>query len=173
MAVGFTVYYRSTVPVDVGVANRIRTAIQKANKGRTWLSCEPVCLFEDQEDGHLFGGSKPNFAPHPDDIAAAEREDLPDGTINDVLQILCDVSETHGVDWEISHDELPGPIGFVRNGIPDPELIGQIEAFAGICGSLGDLESWFTENDATPDPDSDSENDDDGPSIIRLWPDDM
>jgi hypothetical protein len=171
MSMGFTVYYRSTVSLDADRADQIRRAISKANKGRSWLSCEPVSIFGEQEDGHLFGGSKPNFMPHPDDVAEAQAENLPDGTILDVLEILCDVSESHGVDWEFSHDHDPGPIGFVRNGIAESQLREQIDAFAELCGAIGECESDFADDSTSTNHESESGEDDD-PPILRLWPGD-
>ena len=107
---GFTIYYRSTRPVSKPEADAIASAAAGANKGRTWLSCEAVHFFERQKDGHLLGGSKPNFMPHPDDVTAAALEGLPDGTTRDLLDILCQLSQQHGIDWALSHDHDPGLI---------------------------------------------------------------
>src|SRR5687768_15192916 len=104
---GFSVYYRSTRPVAPSEADAIREAARAACVGRTWLSCEPVHFFPDPDDGHLLGGSKPNFFPHPDDTAAAGRAALPDGSVRDVLDVLCRLSRDHGVDWTLSHDHDP------------------------------------------------------------------
>src|SRR5205823_4902371 len=76
----------------------------------------------DDEDGHLCGCSKPSFRPHPDDAAAAVREGLPDGTPLDMLDILCQLSRDHGIDWEIDHDESDGPVGYIRSGVADEEV---------------------------------------------------
>src|SRR5262249_55843343 len=114
---GFAIYYRSTRRVSPARANAIQEAAARLIEGRTCLSCEPVGFFADQEDGRLLGGSKPNFLPHPDDAAAAARESLTDGTVRDVIEVLCQLSRDHGVDWELSHDYDPGPIGFIRGGV--------------------------------------------------------
>ena len=131
---GFAVYYRSTRPVAQAEGDAIRAAARAANEGRTWLGCEPV-HFANTEDGHLLGGSKPNFMPHPDDAAAAAREGLPDGTTRDMIDILCRLSRDHGVDWEISHDDSGGPIGYIRGGVCDADALARIEAF----DDLGDI----------------------------------
>ena len=123
-----------------------------------------------QDDGHLFGASKPNFQPHPDDVAAAKIENRPDGTIADVVQILCDVSQAEGVDWELSHDHSGGPIGFIRNGIADAHVLIEIESIADVCQVLDDLEAGPQDSldagDANPRP----EDDDDGPRILKFTP---
>jgi hypothetical protein len=56
---GFTVYYRSTRPVDAATKGAIEKAARAASEGRTWLSCEPVHFFSGDKE-HLMGGSKPN-----------------------------------------------------------------------------------------------------------------
>src|SRR2546426_11760610 len=130
---GFKIYYRSTRPVAPTEADAIRQAARAANEGRTWLGCEPV-HFSPSDDGYLLGGSKPNFQPHPDDAAAAAREGLPDGTPRDMLDILCRLSRDHDVDWEISHDHSDGPVGYIRGGVCDDEVLLQVHALA----NLGD-----------------------------------
>jgi hypothetical protein len=117
----------------------IQQTVQAANQERTWLSCEPVHFFPGDNDGHLFGGSKPNFMPHPDDAASAVQSGLPDGTTRDMLDILCRLSRDHAVDCEISHDDSGGPVGYIRSGICDEEVLAQIEAFADVADILGEL----------------------------------
>jgi hypothetical protein len=135
---GFTVYYRSTRPVEAIEADAIRQSADVANRGHTWLSCEPVHFFAANDDGHLLGGSKPNFLPDPEDAASAARERLPDGTTRVMLDILCQLSREHKIDWELSHDHDPF-IGFIRSGICDESAVEQIDAFADIGDMLSDL----------------------------------
>lgn len=135
---GFSVRYRSTQPVAPADNDTIRKSAAVANEVRTWLSCEPV-HFHPDEDGYLIGFSKPNIMPHPDDAAAAASEGLPDGTTRDMLDILCRLSREHGVDWEISHDYSDGPVGYIRAGVCDPEVLSQIEALADLGDILDDL----------------------------------
>jgi hypothetical protein len=164
---GFSVYYRSTRPVSHARADAIRETARRLNEGRTWLSCEPVHFFADQEGGRLLGGSKPNFQPHPDDVASAAREGLPDGTVRDMIEVLCRLSKDHGVDWELSHDYDPGPVGFIRGGVCDPRLLEQMEA-------LADLSDMFlnemTEEPKAPGGEDAGDDDDDGPSILPFRP---
>ena len=136
---GFSIYYRSVLPVD---ADQRTAAVSLCNDhchGRSWLSCEPVHFFPAGADNHLFGGSKPNFAPHPDDAASAAAGGLPDGNVQDVIDVLCKISIESGIDWEISHDHSEGPVGFIRAGATDPEVITQIEALS----SIGDIFGEF------------------------------
>jgi hypothetical protein len=173
---GFTIYYRSTRPVPSERADAIRAAAYELIDGRTWLSCEPVGFFPDQEDGHLFGGSKPNFQPHPDDAASAAKEGLPDGTVNDLLDILCQLSSEFDVDWEFSHDHDAGPIGHVRGGVCEPRLRDQMEAFGDLGNILQelmddtDLESEDFSPPETFDDEPDDDDDDPGPAILKFRP---
>lgn len=136
---GFAITYRSTRPVEPAVNAAIREAAHAANEGRTWLGCEPVHFYPDDEDGHLVGSSKPRFFPHPDDAASAAAEGLPDGTAREMLEILSELSLEHGVDWEISHDFSDGPVGFIRQGVCDADVLSQIEALADLGDVLGEL----------------------------------
>jgi hypothetical protein len=136
---GFAVCYRSTRPVGVEEADGIKQAANTLSRGHTWLGCEPVKFFSAQDDGSLFGGSKPNFQPHPDDAAAADRMGMPNGAMHDLLDILCQLSRDHRIDWEISHDHSGGPVGYVRAGACDEAVAAKIEVFADLGDVLGDL----------------------------------
>jgi hypothetical protein len=135
---GLTVNYRSIRPVNKDEADAIRQAASAAGEGRTWLSCEPAHFFRSDPDGYLSGASKPNFLPHPDDVAAAAASCLPDGTVRDLLDVLCRLSREHGVDRALSHDHAP-EIGHIRGGVCDEDALAQIEAIAGMCDILGEL----------------------------------
>ncbi len=132
---GFTVYYRSTRPIPPSEAEAVKQAAKVACHGRTWLGCEPVRFFSGQGDDRLLGGSKPNFQPHPRDAAAAANEGLPDGTVRDMLDVLGRLSRDFSIDWEINHDHSDGPVGFIRGGPCDEQVLSQVEAFA----DLGDI----------------------------------
>src|SRR5690242_4019442 len=126
---GFSIYYRSTRRVTAGQADAVRQAAWALDAVHSWLSCEPVCFFKDLQEGRLLGASKPNFLPHPDDAASAARSGKPDGTVLTLIDILCQLSREHGVDFEVGHDESSGPIGRVRAGVCDPDVLAQLEAF--------------------------------------------
>jgi hypothetical protein len=173
---GFSVYYRSTRPVEKTEQDAIREAARAANEGRTWLSCEPVHFYRG-EDGYLEGGCKPNFMPHPDDAASAASEGLPDGTTRDMLDILCQLSRDHAVDWEIRHDHSDGTVGYIRDGVCDDDVLMRIEALADLGNMLEDLmaDSETQPGDfpasASGDADPDEDEDDGaGPSILSFRP---
>ncbi|MGN6545981.1 MAG: hypothetical protein ACTHK7_13085 [Aureliella sp.] len=141
---GFAVGYETTKPVAPELQPEVLQAVAELARGRTWLSCEPPHLID--SGGMLIGASKPNFMPHPDDVASAKREGLPDGTLNDLLDILCELSHRFDVDWQISHDHSDGPLGYIRNGVCDEEVRVQCDAFTELAQELGgeefDLDNW-------------------------------
>ncbi len=135
---GFSVYYRSTDPIDPAQAEAIARSAAEMCRSRTWLHCEPVGFFPGSADGHLLGGSKPNFLPHPADAESAGHSGSPDGTARDMLDVLVRLSRDYGVDWEISHDHSGGPIGLIRGGVCDEGVLAQIEAFADLADGLSE-----------------------------------
>lgn len=163
---GFTINYRSTRPASPAEVEAINQAAEEACRGHTWLSCEPPVGFRIDDEGYLGGSSKPNFHPHPDDVASAAREGLPGGTARDLLDVLCRLSQEYGIDWEISHDYSDGPIGFIREGVCDVDVQTQVEIFADVAeelGSLNDDEFFGRRRD-------DEDEDDTGPSILPFRP---
>jgi len=152
---GFAIHYSTTEPVAAERAPDIQQAVQAASRQYHWLSCEPVML-STSDDGILYGISKPNFLPHPADRDAAELEETPDGTLRDLIQILCDVSIEFGVDWELDHDFSDGPVGYIRRGSVDPDLLDQLNAIADLGEILSDLDG--------------ESFDDEDPPIFPLWP---
>lgn len=160
---GFSIYYRSTRPVSADVAAAVQKAADRASAGRTWLSCEPVQFFagEPEDGGRLLGASKPNFSPHPDDAASAASEGLPDGSVRELFDVLCRLSREYRIDWEIRHDHVPGPVGYIRGGVCDPSLRGLPEALADLAGLIDELE-----HGEPPDEEGGEE-----PRILRLWGD--
>jgi hypothetical protein len=171
---GFEFYYCSTRPVTPTEATNIERAADKLTRGHTWLSCEPDSFYAPRDDGHLVGGSKPNFQPDPDDAAAAAEEDLPDGTTQDLIEVLRQLSESHSIDWEISHDHSNGPIGFIRGGVCDSEVQKQSEAFADLAGMFeniwGGFEPPTNVPPATRPTRQTNPDDDDGPPILKFKP---
>lgn len=132
---GFSVWYSLTEQVSPEKEQAILDAIKTLRHGRTWLSCEPPSLHN--HDGILSGSSKPNFMPDPDDVESAESEGLPDGTLNDLLDILCRISRQFAVDWEISHDDLDGPLGYIRGGACEEAVYARCKAISELADMLG------------------------------------
>ncbi|MGL6094773.1 MAG: hypothetical protein ACRC7O_03080 [Fimbriiglobus sp.] len=170
---GFAVMYRSTRPVAPAETDAIRQTVRTASEGRTWLGCEPVHLHPD-DDGYLFGISKPNILPHPEDAADAARSGLPDGTARDMLDVLCRISRDHAVDWALSHDYDPH-IGFIRAGVCDGTVLDQIVVFADMSMMLaeeaGDWEADPADVETPAARHAEQKSDEnDPPSILTFRP---
>lgn len=155
---GFTIAYESTKPVPRATAEQIRAATDELCQGYTWLSCEPVDFFETPNQGKLWGASKPNFFPHPDDVASAAKERLPDGTVTTMLDILCQLSRDYRVDWRLSHELDPRPMGFIRGGECAPGLVEAIDGFEELVAGMQNLGRGYGEVDEDEDLDSTADN---------------
>jgi hypothetical protein len=129
-----SIYYRSLRTVSDTERGTIEAAVRTAEAARTWLSCEPVNFFP-SDDSHLRGGSKPNFAPDPQDSAAAGKSGLPDGSVLDLIEVLSSLSREYSVDWEITFEEGP-PVGYIRAGHCDPEVIAGAEQLVQVAEML-------------------------------------
>jgi hypothetical protein len=147
---GFTINYESTKHVPRATVDQMRQATNELCRGYTWLSCEPVGFFELANQGKLWGASKPNFFPHPDDVAPAANDGLPDGTVMTLLDILCQLSRDYHVDWRLSHELDARPMGFIRGGECAPGLVDAIDGFEQLVAGMQNLEqghSRFEEGD--------------------------
>jgi hypothetical protein len=134
---GISIHYTTTRAVTQVEGDAIREAAAVANEGRSWLSSEPVCFVPGLQDGKLFGASKPNFSPDPADAQHAAESGLPDAGPREVIEILCTLSRDHKVDWEVGHDF--GALGFIRDGVAEPQLAALIDAFSDVLGNWDDL----------------------------------
>jgi hypothetical protein len=139
---GFSVYYRTTRPVTDEEVEALERSAAEASRGRTWLGCEPVHFYDERDDGRLWGGSKPNFLPHPDDAVSAALEDLPDGGVSDLLDVLCRLSRECGVEWDLRHDEVGWSIGAIRDGVANRVLESQLEALDELGEALREWEEF-------------------------------
>ena len=78
------------------------------------------------------------------------------------------------IDWEISHDFSDGPIGFIRNGICDSEILTQAKALAKVDHMFGDFMDEFKPPAGMPRASSPANqrdwDDDDGPPILKFKP---
>ena len=125
-----SIYYESLSPVRPSEYKLIRQVAQKAAKQRAWLSCEPVTFFPPTADGVLKGASKPNFESKHNAPA-----DLPDGNASDMLDVLCELSKSYGIDWMFVLEAGP-PSGYVRAGVADQALVEEVRQLSEIANIL-------------------------------------
>lgn len=136
MGVSIDYYTKSTV-----AAESVKAIVAAANEpnNQPWLLCEPIHFvdmpgFENQ----LFGASKLNLMPDPDEKAEAEANYHSDkNDLEFLLDKLAEISERFSIDWAI---QIEGsPIGSIENGVCEPDVREAVEAMADIAGQLGDL----------------------------------
>jgi hypothetical protein len=139
---GFAIHYRSTESMHPAQAFEIKQLAERLIGRYLWASCEPV-LLDQQTDGRLAGQSKPVFFPAEIDGPTHGLDGLSDGTVMTLAEVLCELSREFGVEWEIGHDYEPDPIGLIRDGVVDDELMEQLET----VGSLGDLLDDFVDEE--------------------------
>jgi hypothetical protein len=141
---GFAIGFETTERISPRLQAEILEALSPLAQGRTWLSCEPPYLSD--LEGRLIGASKPNFCPHKDDVAAAQAEGPPDGTLNDLLDILCQLSSMYDLDFEISHDYSEGPVGYIRHGLCEERVRTECDALSEAVQDMQD-EDWDPSED--------------------------
>jgi hypothetical protein len=110
------------------VAEAICRDAELACSVRDWLTCEPITLFRDTNDGHLRGES--GFAREAD--AGVGPTTRPDGICEDLINILCDLSRTHAVDWELRHDGDPAFLGIIRAGVCPRDVRNELDMYESI-----------------------------------------
>lgn len=135
----FTVYYTTARPVTADERATIEAATARLSGGFAWLLCEPPAFWV-SDDGRLQGGSKPNFHPHPEDVAAAAAMCGPRGSVETLLEVLCQVSKECGIDWELSHDRSGGPTGRVAGGVADPAAVAMVDEVAAMADAVAGLD---------------------------------
>ena len=133
-AMGFSIYYRTTETMQPVLAYEIKQQAARLVGAYRWNSCEPVTLTQ-QTSGYLFGASKPNFFPPEVDSEPDDVDNMPDGTVLSLVEILNSLAREYDVVWNIGHDYEPEPIGQVNGKNVDVELLEELETL----GSIGDL----------------------------------
>jgi hypothetical protein len=122
----FEVYYRSTRPVEPAEAEAIEESAGRLCD-RDWQGWEPVRFYGASANGSLFGGCKPDCGPHRARLAAGQ-QGPPTAAHCPLLNVLSQLSREYGIDWEFSHDHSKGPIGYIRGGTPDKQLVAEIDS---------------------------------------------
>ena len=156
VVMGFSIRYCSTETMHPAQAYAIKQHAEQLVDGYLWHSCEPVVL-DQQSDGYLTGQSKPNFYPAEIDS-----------------DVLCVLSRDHGVYWMIEHDFEEEPIGRIRDGVADDDLVEQLETVGSMGDLLDDLDetdesSWETvELGLLDHTRGDDDPDDDEPRVLKF-----
>lgn len=142
MKMGVTIEYytKSDVKLD-----EVKAIVAAANEpdSQPWLLCEPINFLQMSGfENQLFGASKLNLMPHPDEKAEAEANyNSEQNDLTFLLNKLEELSKRFGVAWVI---QLEGsPIGSIENGVCEPAVRDAIEAMADLADEFGDLEEFM------------------------------
>jgi hypothetical protein len=172
VAMGLSIYYRSTQPMHPALAFEIRQQAAELSGLYQWLKCEPPVLCQ-RTSGILCGASK--LCLNADPAESESDADVPDGTLMTLAEVLSELSRCHPVDWELAHDYELDTVGTIAAGIADDELIEQLETLE----TIGDLWDEFDHDDSPPSPagwlvqpataDRNRDHDqDDGPRLLKF-----
>jgi hypothetical protein len=132
--VGVGLYYQTTRPAPADAAVVIRREVSAASAGQPWIFCEPPCIFDDEGDGILQGGTKLNLHPWPDEHREAMRHPPGRTDLQVVLDLLTDWSARFDLTWELTIDGAP--LGRIESGDCPPDLSEALEALAAVAGEL-------------------------------------
>ena len=170
---GLSIRYRSVLPMHPARAFEIKKYAAELNEMYAWIGCDQVVVNQ-STDGLLGGASTTSFiidAEFVEEMESSNEESA--GDIATLIDVLCELSRAHDVDWEIEHDYEPDVIGCIRNGIADIQVLEELETIRTIGEMLGD----FDDDELDEELDDDTSNlrdtsgvskEVDGPRLLRF-----
>ncbi len=135
---GVTLEYHTKSTVASDKVQAIVAASREPNN-QPWLLCEPIHFFDMPGfENQLFGASKLNLMPDPEEKAEAEANyDSEKNDLEFLIDKLEELSRRFDIDWMILIEG--SPLGSIKNGRCDPEVRSAVEAMASVSEELGDL----------------------------------
>ena len=127
------------------ISPETRAAIVAASDepdSQSWNLCEPICFFDDVPgyENRLFGSSKLNMMPHPDDCAAQNDRSTECNDLEFLLNQLCNYSKKFQVNWVVQVEG--SELGVIENGTAEKSLMEAVRAmaqFSSFNDEFGDL----------------------------------
>lgn len=119
-------------------AFEIKKQAANLNDLYSWEGCDEVGL-EQKSDGFLSGSSPTTFVADAEMLHEFDSLESA-GDMEALVDVLCELSRNHEVDWEIRHDYEPDVIGYIREGIADIEVLEELETIRTIGEMLGDFD---------------------------------
>jgi hypothetical protein len=172
---GFCLYYRSSEPMHPALAFEIGEDVDRLVQQFAWCNCDPVTL-KQETDGFLAGESNAWFCTG--DVQDDTFSSLPPAVLMTVIEVLCQLSANHDVDWVFGHDYEVGPVGRICDGIAEADLIEEIETLDSIGDLIDDIDrdecgaddNWveFGLRDYHAASPVEDETDDDGPRLLKF-----
>jgi hypothetical protein len=140
-----------------------------------WIDCEPVKL-KQETDGFLAGQCGAWFCTA--EVDEDPFSSLPQAVLMTVIEVLCQLSASHHVDWVIGHDYEVGAVGRICDGLAGADLIEEIETL----DSIGDLIEDIQPDDFDADDNglpfglrdyhiaapAEDETEDEGPRLLKF-----
>jgi hypothetical protein len=133
---GVRLYYTSLRAVPEEIDQAVRAELDQYSREQPWLLCEPPMLYETEKDGKLRGGSKLNIHPWADEMEKAAASQPERNDIQELLRLLCDWSDRYGISWRLDIDG--DRLGKIEGGVCRGDLLGKLEAIAGLSMFLGE-----------------------------------
>jgi hypothetical protein len=135
---GMGLHYTTLAAVEPAVRHAIERDAERANRRQTWVLCEPIGFFpEDQDpDGRLSGFSKLNLFPTPEELAEAGPAGRNANDVRFLVSQLCQWSRKYGLDWRLCFEtEL---LGTITDGRCETRLQERIDGLASFAEALGE-----------------------------------
>jgi hypothetical protein len=134
---GMCLYYMSVGPIQPAAVHAITAQVERANRTRHWVLCEPIGFDPLGRDGRLGGSSKLNLLPTPEELAQAAPDTSDRNDVRFLIKQLCRWSKRYGITWSLSFEGMP--LGEIVAGKCDEELWRKVLGFASLGEILGDL----------------------------------
>jgi hypothetical protein len=135
---GMGLHYTTLAAVEPAVRHAIERDAERANRRQTWVLCEPIGFFPQDQDpnGKLSGFSKLNLFPTAEELAAAGSAGRNANDVRFLVTQLCRWSREYGLDWRLCFEsEL---LGTITDGRCAGRLEEQIDGLASFGEALGE-----------------------------------
>jgi hypothetical protein len=160
---GVTLQYTSRHPVAEEIAKAVRLELRRQRREQPWILCEPPRFYEPMEDGKLRGGTKLHMHLSADEMAPATGRHVGPNDVQELLNLLCDWSDRHGITWLLDIDGHH--LGRIEDGLCRGDVLAKLEAIADVALFLG--EGHPQEQSARR---RDDEIEPPGNTGLRIWP---
>jgi hypothetical protein len=124
---GFDVSYKSTETISPKLQREVIDELRVLSNCHSWVRV--ICPNLVDESGYLSGNSRLSPTAEPDDADDARRDGAPDGTMSDLMNILCELSRQFDIEWEVEHDYSEGVLGSIRYGVADDAVREFVEGY--------------------------------------------
>jgi hypothetical protein len=134
---GYDITFRTLEKISPALQREICEMAAREFSAKSWVQLTEPRLEDDGE--FLQGDTRVTVMPVREDVIDSRMGGHPDARLTDLLRVLCAISGTYDVAWEVAHDY--GSLGFIQSGIADQELRQFCEGFNELFdGTMGDID---------------------------------